>query len=380
MGSRQSIDWDSQDSTVLLNPKWSARSLQILQGLSEKFFRPSHIWVASSGSSAVDQASVKLIALSKEAFLTSAEAVNKHLSATKKDIWIQALLPFHVGGQGIFARAALSGSKTVFGIDQSWDAKFYQQQILTERATLSSLVPTQVFDLVQSRLQAPPSIRAIVVGGAHLSDELYHQALDLGWPLLPSYGLTECCSQVATACLEKIENRDRSLRLLSHVTAQLNDGGLKIKSPSLLTGFAQFQEDHELWCDPKIEGWYQTEDLATVQGHELSILGRETDFVKILGEGVNLSQLQKILDKLVQENSPEQALDFAIGTLPDQRQGHVVILATTSQVSDSAVAKILSQFNLQVAAYERISQVRKVAEIPRTDLGKISRAKLQAIL
>ena len=63
----------------------------------------------------------------------------------------------------------------------------------------SSLVPAQVLDLVRAGLRPPPVLRAIVVGGGAISAELYRDARALGWPVLPSYGMTECCSQIATA-------------------------------------------------------------------------------------------------------------------------------------------------------------------------------------
>ena len=42
-------------------------------------------------------------------------------------------------------------------------------------------------------------------GGGAVSDELYRDARALGWRVLPSYGMTECCSQVATALSDSPE-------------------------------------------------------------------------------------------------------------------------------------------------------------------------------
>ncbi len=71
--------------------------------------------------------------------------------------------------------------------------------------TLTSLVPTQVHDLVQCALACPPSLRAVVVGGAELDPVLGERARELGWPVLQSYGMTEAASQVATASLASLD-------------------------------------------------------------------------------------------------------------------------------------------------------------------------------
>src|SRR5207253_1068669 len=76
------------------------------------------------------------------------------------------------------------------------------------KVTLTSLVPTQVFDLVSANLTAPKNLRAAVIGGGALDPSLYLKARELGWALLPSYGLTECASQVATASLDSLGKKE----------------------------------------------------------------------------------------------------------------------------------------------------------------------------
>src|SRR6266550_5473585 len=106
----------------------------------------SHIIVTTSGSSGA----LKLVALSKEAVLASAAAVNERLEATASDLWCAVLPSFHVGGLGIHARAHLAGSRVV---TMSW----VPQAFVGTDATLASLVPAQVHDLVNWGLKPPRS-------------------------------------------------------------------------------------------------------------------------------------------------------------------------------------------------------------------------------
>src|SRR5207244_12310235 len=99
---------------------------------------PGHVLVATSGTTG----DVKLVALSKEAILASAAAVNTRLGARRGDVWCCVLPTFHVGGLGIHARAHLTGSRV---IGMAWDPHAFAR---TE-ATLASLVSAQVHDLVR---------------------------------------------------------------------------------------------------------------------------------------------------------------------------------------------------------------------------------------
>lgn len=340
------IDWLSDESHVLLNPRMPEDERRRLESFVVEL--PGHVWLSTSGTTGA----LKLTALSKRALLASAAAVNRHLQSDAQDVWLCVLPTFHVGGLGIYARAFLSGARVV---TDGWDG-----------VTLASLVPAQVSDFVRDRVAPPPSLRAVVVGGGALSPELYEAGRALGWPLLPSYGMTECCSQVATARNAGIPPAGPAaspppLVLLDHIEARIEpDGRLALRSEALLTGYAT----EEGFVDPKADGWFVTEDLAAVEGRVLRVEGRRGDFVKIGGESVDLSRLDRILEEL--------GADAAVFTIPDERLGHVIALAVASGDGEA----IAAAFNARVFPFERARRVVRVPEIPRTPLGKLMRSRL----
>ena len=339
------LDWLSDETHVLLNPRMPDDERRRLESFVVPL--PGHLWLATSGTTG----SLKLTALSKRAMLASAAAVNRHLHSTADDVWLCVLPTFHVGGLGIYARAFLSGARVV---TEGW-----------EGVTLASLVPAQVSDLVRANMPAPRSLRAVVIGGGALSPALYEEARALGWPLLPSYGMTECCSQVATRSTQQLgqpttDNRQPPLLLLDHIEARIeSDGRLAIRSEALLTGYAT----ENGFIDPKVNGWFVTEDVAAIEGRTLRVEGRRGDFVKIGGESVDLSRLDRILADL--------GADAAVVALPDERLGHVIALALAS--GDETV---VDAFNARVFPFERARRVIRVTEIPRTPLGKIMRNRI----
>lgn len=377
MDPTSKIDWESDGTLVPLNPRQSEIENEKLRSLTARFPLKGHVWIASSGSQTSMDQSVKLVALSKKAFLVSASAVNRHLESDSKDIWLQALPEFHVGGLSIHARAHLSRASVVSL--ESWSASSFVDAIRDRGATLSSLVPTQVFDLVRGGFRPPKSLRAIVVGGSSLSNDLYLQATGFGWPLLPSYGMTECCSQIATASLQRLSSRDTSLQLLTHVEAECTKGQLKVRSEALLTGFAQWKNGKAEFRDPKVDGWYQSEDLCEIDGRTLLPQGRGSEFVKVSGEGVSLLKLQHLLEKIAQEHFPELWKDFAILALEDPRSQHQIVLASVLEPGDPKLRILIENFNAQVAPFEKIKLALKVQSVPRTALGKIAREKLKSL-
>ena len=364
-------------SGALLNPRLPAEVREKLKQLCELFPLPEHTWIASSGSSAPGVDSVKLIALSHRALQASAQAVNRHLQATNQDVWFQSLPEFHVGGLGVRIRAELSGSHRFLFDSEKWNPQTFAQQAEQRGATLGALVPTQIFDLVMAKVKAPPSFRAIVVGGANLGEDLYLNARALGWPLLPSFGMTECCSQIATASLAGLDRGDRSLEILSHIQARTtSEGFLEISSPSLLTGYAQWVSGVPRWFSPTQEGWYRTEDKVEIQGSKLKFSGRDSDFIKISGEGVSLLGLQTILEEALGSMNIQSLKNFAICPIPDSRVGFQIYLAVAGEMPNSAIDDIIKKFNQHVLPYERIFGFKKIPLIPRSALGKVIKAQL----
>lgn len=377
------LNWENSQNQIRLNPRWPSDEANRLRELAKLVTAEQnlagHLWIATSGSSASSISQTKLVALSKQAFLNSAAAVNKHLQSTDKDIWAQALPLFHVGGIGIEARAFLSGARVVQSLaDFKWDPQFFYQILQEKKCTLASLVPTQVYDLVQSQLSAPESLRAIVVGGGALSDKLYEAARKLKWPLLPSYGMTETCSQVATATLASLENNCPGLDLLSHAQVRTNTQGfLEFKANSLCTGYAQVGKG--FW-DPKHDGWLTSEDRGEVVGNRLRIDGRGQEFVKVGGELVSLPRLREKLEMAVSAADSSLALDVVLFDLPSERLGSEVHLVFTPRVSTELRQKIQELYNSKVLPFERIRDYHEVSALPRTELGKIRFAELRNLI
>jgi O-succinylbenzoic acid--CoA ligase len=319
-----------------------------------------------------------LVCLSREAMQANAAAVNDWLSATADDVWLRVLPDYHVGGMSIHFRAELSGSRAVVD-EEKWEAQRFLRLLTEHGITLTSLVPAQVFDLVAAALRAPTNLRAVLVGGGALSDDLYHKARALGWPVLPSYGMTETASQVATARQETLPpgtGEPRSglppLELLPCWEARVTDESrLQLRGAPLLSGrLVRTAQGWEWQRAVDDDGWFTTADRARLDRRLLTPLGRCDRVVKVLGELVDLDALETALHRA---GLPPDC--GVVQAAVDERAGVRPWLVTDFPTAED----IVSAANQTLPPFARIAGVW-MQELPRSALGKVRRALVEELL
>jgi len=338
------------------------------------------IFFRTSGSEGLP----KWVGISREAFLASGNAVNSHLEATAADHWLIALPVNHVGGFSILVRSFLSGASWTV-MPGKWDPPQFADLCTAGGTTLTSLVPTQVYDLVEAAIPAPACLRAIVVGGGALSKDVGERALKLGWPVLQSYGMTETASQVATEPLDHLYagfDPDALEVLPGWQLETASDDCLIVRGPALASGYASQEDGQWTWQHIDPAAGLKTRDHVQLWQHGtrqyLSFQGRDASYVKILGELVNLTALKKRLDEDAVKEAALNSDAFVIWPMPDERKGTRLLLAGVAD--EARLERIREVFNATTAGYERLDAVRALPALPRTALGKIDNAALTRLL
>ena len=374
------VDLHRRTTVLRLNPRLAADEQQRAARLvASAAAPPGLVWLRSSGTSN----GYRLVGLSRRALRCSAEAANRHLEVDTRDVWLLALPDFHVGGLGVLVRSLVSDTPCHTPFQQArWSAAHFLEEVRGSGATLSSLVPTQVFDLVRLGHPCPASLRAVVVGGDALSPRLYRDARALGFPVLPSYGLSECASQVATASLASLGDDGGGampeLSILPHVSIRTSSAGrLVLNSEALFDGFIEPSERGWLFRDPKIDGWYETEDHGRIRAGTLEVLGRGAHFVKIGGEGVSLLALSLTLEEELRALCPGG--DAALVVRPDPRLGHHIALVVDARTAAKAET-LAAAYDARVLPFERAVELLFVDVLPRSPLGKLLGGRLEAQL
>jgi O-succinylbenzoic acid--CoA ligase len=334
-----------------------------------------HVLFQTSGSSGTP----KWIALSKTALQLSAATVNRHLQVDDSTCWGLTLPLHHVGGFGVVARAYEAACRlAVFA--GKWEAGRFAEWCEASKVTHVSLVPTQVFDLVQAGLQAPPTLKVIVVGGGRLEESVGRAARRLGWPVLASYGMTETGSQIATQSLELLEPPYQIAPLPVLDVWQVSnekDGRLFVAGPALFTGSITATDGVRKWL-PRTCEWYATSDRAFIRGREITPLGRMDSVVKVLGELVDPEAIERELVRLSDDHL--EVGSFAVLAVPDQRTEHRLIPVFEEAVPVELMTRTLMAYAASAPGFRRLSMPVVVEAIPRSDLGKILRSELMDFL
>lgn len=310
----------------------------------------------------------KWVVLEKKAMRVSARAVNTWLGVGGDSFWGLALPTDHVGGFSILARVFEAGCRlSVF--PGKWNAVEFREWCGNEGVTHTSLVPTQLHDLVEASVSAPDGLVAVVIGGGRLSEKLGQAARDLGWPVLASYGMTETASQIATQRLEDLGKSfsDGGMEILPIWKAEVVDGVLSVSGDALFAGTIASGESGFI---PRGAGAFRTNDLVRIEGKILKPLGRADSLVKCLGVLVDLEAVERRFLEVAGGRIVGDG--FAVVALPDARSEHVLGAVFEGEVKSDCVA----DYNRQAPGIERIAESFGIPEFPRSSLGKIRRGRL----
>lgn len=331
-----------------------------------------HLWVMSSGTESQRLGKIKMVALSRQAVLAAAEGVVSTFNITSKDVYLNPLPLFHIGGIAVWARQEISGCRAITAsAPYKWNAAAFCDLLNQESVTITSLVPTQIYDLVTAQLSPPKSLRVVFVGAGELAENLLLKAEALGWPLVLTYGMTETCAMLAY----RKTTHDGYIRF-PHIKdwktiEVMEQDRLAFLSPALLSGFLLIEQNGEwTFIDPKQEGWYVSDDVGEILGDKLFLSGRSSELVKILGETVSIAEIQSLWEKhMAPMNSNSQSVVVA---LPDERLGFQLALVSTNPEVES----LMEEFNQEVLPFQRLKQFYCLPQIPMSPMGKVLRHQL----
>ena len=237
----------------------------------------------TSGSSGTP----KGVELSRAAFVASAAASAANLGWQEDDRWLLSLPYAHVGGLSVLTRCLIDRRTVVIAPLPRFEPSEAIATVERERVTLMSLVPTQLDRVLahDPALAPPPTLRALLLGGAPAPASLLRTAAARGWPVLTTYGLTEACSQVATQRPGMPpDTAAGSGPCLPGVEVRLDDGVIALRGPMLLTRYLP-AEEYGPPCDGA--GWFRTSDLGRLdeQGN-LHVIGRADQVILSGGEKI----------------------------------------------------------------------------------------------
>ena len=357
-----------------------------------------HTLVSTSGTAGRP----RCVRLSLANHLACQRAAARRMGLGPEDRWLASLSPAHVGGVALVLRAAVTGGRLM--VREGFRPDAFLELADEGRITHASLVPTMLRRVLEARggEPAPEALRGILVGGDAADPDELADALERGWPLYPTYGLTEAASPVATARPREARERPGTVgRPLDGVEVRVVEGEIQVRGPTVASGYlgqvrsagAVVREGRTIprqgepggegdagdagppvLTDP--DGW-----LATGDGGELDddgylrVTGRLSARIVTGGVTVDPAEVERVL------RAHPEVRDACVVGVPDEEWGERVVAAVELDPDAPEADRgepldrtaLAVWFGDRLAPPKRPKVVRFVEELPRNANGKADR-------
>lgn len=224
----------------------------------------------------------------------SAVGSNQNTPFGESDRWLLSLPLYHVGGLGILFRAMAGKGEVVIPDSNESLADSIEKYGITH----VSLVSTQLARLVEKIEKdglCLPRLKAILLGGSAIDQNLIRRGLEHGLPIHTSYGLTEMGSQVTTtARAESAERLRTSGRVLPYRELMVDSTGeICVRGKTLFSGYVM---ESGIETPTDADGWFHTGDIGSIDplGY-LTVTGRKDNMFISGGENIHPEEIEAVI-------------------------------------------------------------------------------------
>ena len=343
----------------------------------------------------------------------SAAAWAAFLEPRPADRWLACLPLYHVGGLAIVDRTGRWGVPLV--VHRRFEPAAVARALVEDEVSHLSLVATMLRALleVHQGRPVPTTLRAILLGGGPTPAPLVREAVGRGFPVVPTYGLSETASGVTAlpageAALRPgsagrplrgvdlaIRVPDRGARRPDRPDGHAGPGdGATASDPPgedgepgrvgqigeiLVRGpmvFAGYDGRPAETAAALAGGWLRTGDLGSIdEAGRLTVVDRRDDLLISGGENVYPAEVEAVL------RTHPAVEDAAVVGRPDLRWGSVPVAAVVARPGASLDPVELAGFcRARLAAYKVPVAFRLVAALPRSAGGKLLRREVRTML
>jgi acyl-CoA synthetase (AMP-forming)/AMP-acid ligase II len=308
---------------------------------------------------------------------------------------LMAVPPYHVAGVASALSATWAGRRCVHL--PSFDPVAWLALARAEAVTHAFVVPTMLARIVQALEAghpAPPSLALLSYGGAPCPRPVLERAMH-AFPasvgFVNAFGLTETSSTVTV--LGPDDHRAALASTDPMVRARLGSAGRPLPGvevavlgedgrpvPGGATGEIAVRgpqvsgEYRQAGSTLDADGWYRTGDVGYLdEGGYLFVIGRRDDLIIRGGENVSPLEVEEALA------AHPAVREAAVVGVPDAEWGQRIAAAVVleRQVTN---AELLAWARARLASYKCPELLVKVDALPRTDMGKLRRRQVAALL
>jgi O-succinylbenzoic acid--CoA ligase len=271
------------------------------------------------------------------------------LGLDRGERWLCPLPLSHVGGLMVLLRSVIYGTTAILQ-PPPFDAA--RTAAALRAATLASLVPTMLARALDAGLEAPPRLRAVLLGGGPADPALLARARAARVPVAQTYGLSEACSQVTVS--EPGEPETAGWPLPGTELWLEPDGEICVAGPTVAGG-----------------GVLRTGDLGELDARgRLRVVGRRADTIVTGGENVAPVQVEAVL------LAHPAVAEAGVFGRPDPEWGEALVARVVLRAPVDP-EELLAFCRRRLAGHQ-VPKAVEVADapLPRTASGKLLRRSL----
>ena len=318
----------------------------------------------TSGSSGLPKA----VSISRKNIESSCNISQKNLNVEKSDKWLLCMPPYHAGGLSIIYRSLILGNK--FHIEDDFNSEKVIDLIMSEKINIVSMVPTMlskiVYQMKDRNLIAPKSFKFVLSGGAKTPEELILSSNNIGLKTLPTYGMTETSSQIATA------SPNDEFRPINSVGKPLLRDSVKIAKNSEIQVSGEMVANY---YDEKVsKKWLQTGDYGYIdKDNYLFVKGRIDELIISGGENINPLEVEEFISK------NKKIKECIVLGKTDEYWGEKVVAAI---YSDDDIT--LEEINSYLGGLDKFKYPKDIVQLkkplPKLHNGKFDRKKIKKLI
>lgn len=307
----------------------------------------ANIEISTSGSTGTP----KIISLSREAISASIMATQEAFGLDQETFFLCNLNTDYIGGKMMVLRAAEIGCDLLvtsptsnpfenlerqrYLVAQNWGKNFF------------SFVPLQLKNVLESEqhIQLLRTAKAILVGGAAVSEDIIQKVRHHHLPVYETYGMTETVSHIA---IRDLRENDDFFTTLKGVEIDIdNENCLKVKSASTNNQ------------------WITTNDVVEVLTNTTFLLkGRRDNIINSGGVKIQLEEVEKTIAKNL-----ETPVDFFVYGIEDDILGQKLVLVSEKQkINIEDISQNLPKYHVPKENFV-------VDEFAKTPSGKIDKTQ-----
>ena len=291
----------------------------------------------------------------------------------------------HIVGYSAILIASLMVGATVQLVPR-YDPAALVSAIVNDGITLIFGVPATYQRLLEykavANIEKLPrgKLRRLAVAGAPLDVTLKSKIeVEFDLPLRNGYGITECAPAIAGVRAETPRSDDAVGSLITGIEARLvkpgggavapgEVGELHVRGPNVMRGYYRAPEATAAAIDA--DGWFNTGDLARLEGDILYIVGRTKELIIRSGFNVYPAEVEAVLN--------EHSAVVQSAVIGRSVPGNEEVVAYVQLLPGSAVtpADLMAHAARLLTPYKRPSEIVMVDALPAASTGKILKHRL----